>query len=409
MNKKKIINDPVYGFISIPQGLIFEIIEHPFLQRLRRIKQLGMTDLVYPGAVHTRFQHALGSMHLMADAMNTLKSKNVDISDEEYEAALVAILLHDVGHGPFSHALEYSILPGIGHEFITRIVVDYLNEIFDNRLELVKKIINDQYERRFFSQLVSSQLDTDRMDYLNRDSYFTGVSEGKIGSDRIVKMLNVVNNELVVEEKAIYSIENFLSARRLMYWQVYLHKTTVSAEKMIINIIRRAKKLVLQGIFLEAPPEFLIFLTGTFSKDDFKYKREVLDKFLMLDDYDILSTIKLWKGHPDKVISILSRMLLNRDLFRVRLSKARAKKKELDLINRRICSKYDLSIEEADYMISEGTISNAAYISGGQRINVLKKNGVIVDIAEAADLPNIKAMSKIVKKCYLCWPKSVSL
>ncbi|MFC2126271.1 HD domain-containing protein [Bacteroidota bacterium] len=409
MNKKKIINDPVYGFISIPDGLVFEIIEHPFVQRLRRIKQLGMTDLVYPGANHTRFHHALGAMHLMSEALNTLRGKGVQISDEEYESALIAILLHDVGHGPFSHALEFSILPGVEHEDITVAIVNYLDELFKNRLDLVKKIIQGQYDRKFFNQLVSSQLDTDRMDYLNRDSYFTGVSEGKIGSERILKMLNLINNEIVVEEKAIYSIENFLSARRLMYWQVYLHKTTVGAEKMLIKIIQRAKYLVSRNVFVESSPAFKVFLSHDYSLDDFISNRNVLNNFLKLDDTDILGAIKIWQDHPDLVLSTLSRMLLNRDLFKVRLSGNKTQEEELnDLINK-VSEKYSINPEDARYLISEGSMTNAAYISGGQRINVLMKDGNIIDIADAADLPNIAAMSKIVKKYYLCWPKIVSL
>jgi len=409
LNKKKIINDPVYGFLSIPDGLIFEIIEHPFFQRLRRIKQLGMTDLVYPGANHTRFNHALGAMHLMSEALNTLRGKGLQISEEEYESALIAILLHDIGHGPFSHALEFSILPDVEHEDITVVIVNYLNEIFNGQLDLVIKIIQGQYNRKFFCQLVSSQLDTDRMDYLNRDSYFTGVSEGKIGSERILKMLNVVNNEMVVEEKAIYSIENFLSARRLMYWQVYLHKTTVAAEKMLIKIIQRAKYLVLNGVSIESSPAFKVFLSHDYSLQDFTTNRDVLDNFLNLDDSDIISAVKYWQNNPDVVLSTLSRMLLNRDLFKVRLSGKATQEDELANLIKIVSKRYGISTEDASYLIAEGSMTNAAYISGGQRINVLMKDGRIIDIADAADLPNIAAMSKIVKKYYLCWPKIVSL
>jgi len=409
LNKKKIINDPVYGILSIPDGLIYEIIEHPYLQRLRRIKQLGMTDLVYPGANHTRFHHALGAMHLMSEALNTLRSKGVPVSDDEYESSLIAILLHDVGHGPFSHALEYSILPDVNHEDITVVIVNYLNELFDDRLNMVRKIIQDQYHRKFFHQLVSSQLDTDRMDYLNRDSYFTGVSEGKVGSERLLKMLNVVDNEIVVEEKAIYSIENFLSARRLMYWQVYLHKTTVGAEKLLTKIIQRARHLVSSGVSLESSPLFKVFLSKNYSLDDFRSNRKILNDYLKLDDSDILSAIKSWESHSDTVLSTLCGMLLNRDLFRVRLSGIETGTEEIEKLIFNISHQFKIDPLDAKFLVAEGSMTNAAYISGGQRINVLMKDGNIIDIADAADLPNIAAMSKIVKKYYLCWPKSVSL
>jgi len=345
----------------------------------------------------------------MSEALNTLRSKGVPVSDDEYESSLIAILLHDVGHGPFSHALEYSILPDVNHEDITVVIVNYLNELFDDRLNMVRKIIQDQYHRKFFHQLVSSQLDTDRMDYLNRDSYFTGVSEGKVGSERLLKMLNVVDNEIVVEEKAIYSIENFLSARRLMYWQVYLHKTTVGAEKLLTKIIQRARHLVSSGVSLESSPLFKVFLSKNYSLDDFRSNRKILNDYLKLDDSDILSAIKSWESHSDTVLSTLCGMLLNRDLFRVRLSGIETGTEEIEKLIFNISHQFKIDPLDAKFLVAEGSMTNAAYISGGQRINVLMKDGNIIDIADAADLPNIAAMSKIVKKYYLCWPKSVSL
>lgn len=409
MNKKKIINDPIYGFIKIPDGLLFRIIEHPYFQRLRRIRQLGLTDYVYPGAIHTRFHHAIGSMHLMDLALQSLKSKSVDISDEEYEASLVAILLHDIGHGPFSHALEYSLLEGVDHEDLSVLIIQLFNVEFKNQFDLSLRIINGEYEKVFLTQLVSSQLDVDRLDYINRDSFFTGVSEGKIGFERILKMLNVVNNNIVVEEKAIYSIENFLSSRRLMYWQVYLHKTTVGAEKLLIQLIKRAKILAKSNKLDTANNSLRLFLTSDYQLQDFKGSQELLVAFLSLDDHDIWGSIKIWQHHPDKVLAELSRMLIERDLFQVRISSKPFKMKIVEEEAIKISKKFHLTKDEAYYFIAFGTLSNAAYELKSSKINVVMKNGDIVDIALASDLPNIKAMSKIVKKYYLCTPKSVSL
>jgi HD superfamily phosphohydrolase len=409
LNKKKIINDPIYGFIRIPDGIIYRIIEHPYFQRLRRIKQLGLTDYVYPGATHTRFHHALGSMHLIDVALNSLRSKGIEISDEEYESALIAILLHDIGHGPFSHALEYSLIKGIEHEKISALVMQLFNDEMNCKLELAMKIFDGSYHKKFLSQLVSSQLDVDRLDYLNRDSFFTGVSEGKIGFERILKMLNVVDNEIVVEEKAIYSIENFLSSRRLMYWQVYLHKTTVSAETLLIKLIKRAKKLALMEELETRNNALKIFLLNNFSLKDFTSNKEILKAFLSLDDSDIWGSIKIWQYHEDAVLSKLCRMLIERDLFKIKFYNKPISKDSRDRIIERIKDRFGLNKEDASYFIKDGKLSNAAYELTNSKINVLMKNGNIVDIASAADLPNIKAMSKIVKKYYLCFPKSVSL
>src|SRR5690606_9659452 len=305
LNKKKIINDPVYGFIHIQSELIFDIISHPWFQRLRNIKQLGLTDLVYPGAVHTRFQHALGAMHLMGRVLDNLRFKGVEISQEEYEAAQLAVLLHDIGHGPFSHALEHSLLPGIKHESISYLMMSALNTEFDGALDLALRIFRNSYPRKFFSQLVSSQLDIDRLDYLNRYCFFSGVQEGHIGVDRIILMLSVHEDQLVVEEKGIYSIENFLNARRLMYWQVYLHKTTVAAERMLVNLIRRAQVLIRAGENIPASDPLKTFLKATCNLESLKAHPQSLHAFGKLDDHDIMGAIKFWRHHPDKILAIL--------------------------------------------------------------------------------------------------------
>ncbi len=406
MNKKKIINDPLYGFIGIPNELIYDIINHPYFQRLRRIKQLGMTDFVYPGALHTRFHHALGSMHLMNEALNSLRVKGIEISQEEFDAALVAILLHDVGHAPFSHALENELILGLDHEQISLIIMKELNRQFNGALDLAMKIFSGTYERKFFHQLVSSQLDIDRLDYLNRDSYFTGVVEGRIGSDRIIKLLNVHGDELVVEEKGIYSIENFLSARRLMYWQVYIHKTTVGVEKMLIQIVRRVRSV--KGN-IDLTPELDFFVNNTITPQMMETDNKMLEAFCYLDDYDILGSIKRWRHHKDKVLSELCKMLLERRLFNIRLSETKSETKELNWLKNKVMDFHGISKEQVGHFVVEGTKTNSAYIGGGQQINMITKSGKVVDIANASDLPNIKAMRKIVKKYYLCWPKNISL
>ena len=406
MNKKKIINDPLYGFITIPNALIYDIINHPYFQRLRRIKQLGMTDFVYPGALHTRFHHALGSMHLMNEALNNLMRKGVEISDEEFNASLIAILLHDVGHAPFSHALENELVLGMDHEQLSSIIMGALNAEFGGQLNLAIEIFNGSYSRKFFHQLVSSQLDIDRLDYLNRDSFFTGVVEGRIGSERIIKLLNVYRDELVVDEKGIYSIENFLSARRLMYWQVYIHKTTVGIEKMLIQIVRRVREV---ADIIQITPDLAFFIKHNIKPAMLIEEKAVLKAFCALDDYDIIGGIKSWSKCHDSVLSGLCNMFLERRLFNVVLSEHPVGKKQLANL------KYDVSramnIDEAlvgNFVIT-GEKSNAAYIGGGQQIKLLTKAGEVVDIANASDLPNIKAMRKIVKKYYLCWPKNITL
>ncbi len=407
VNKNKIINDPVYGFITIPNELIFDIIEHPYFQRLRRIKQLGLTNLVYPGALHTRFHHAIGAMHLMQQTLDNLRHKNVEISNEEFEASLIAILLHDIGHGPFSHTLEFNLLNGITHEEISLIFFQRLNKKFNNALNLAIEIFTDTYSRPFFHQLVSSQLDIDRLDYLKRDSFFTGVSEGKIGSDRIIKMLDVHDEKIVVEEKGIYSIENFLSARRLMYWQVYLHKTSVSAEEMLIQLINRARHLTQQGVNIEATPSLSIFLERSITHQDMKEDNDIIELFSLLDDYDIWGSMKYWVGHNDYVLSQLSKMLLERNILKIKLSNSSVSDKDYQVVLEKTINTLHISELEAKYFIGKGKISNSAYIAKGQNINIIRKSGKVEDIAKASDLPNIKAMSKEVSKYFLCWHKSI--
>jgi HD superfamily phosphohydrolase len=408
MHKKKIINDPVYGFITIPPGIIAEVIAHPYFQRLRHIKQLGLTDFVYPGALHTRFQHALGAMHLMGRVLDNLRLKGHEISAPEYEASQLAILLHDIGHGPFSHALEDVLIPGTGHESLSYLFMDKLNDEFNGALSLATKIFRNTYTRKFFHDLISSQLDIDRLDYLRRDSFFTGVHEGTIGVDRIVAMLNNHDDHLVVEENGKYSIESFLNARRLMYWQVYLHKTTVSSERLLVNLIRRAQALVKAGEGLSASDALMTFLKTEISLSSFMEDPALVNVYGRLDDNDIWGAVKFWRTHPDKILSLLSQMMLERKLFRIRLSPEPIKKAQIERIREAIMATYATLRAETPYLFSHGTVSNEAYAEG-QEINILMHDGRLQDIAQASDLPNIKAISKIVKKNYLCWPKHVSL
>ncbi|PWL24351.1 MAG: phosphohydrolase [Fluviicola sp. XM-24bin1] len=403
-NKKKIFNDPVYGFISISQEFIFDIIEHPYVQRLRRIKQLGMTHLVYPGALHTRFHHVLGAMHLMSKAIATIRRKGHDISDKEEEAALLAILLHDIGHGPFSHALEHDIVTGVHHEDISIFFMERLSEEFDGRLDLALEIFQNRYPKKYLYQLVSSQLDMDRMDYLNRDSFYTGVSEGKIGSDRIIEMLNVVDGNLVLEEKGIYSIEKFLVARRLMYWQVYLHKTVVAAEFMLIHVLRRAKELTQSGTEVFASPALKYFLVNNVTADDFKQKPEVLDLFAQLDDFDIMGAIKVWQFHEDKVLSTLSRRMIERKLFKIKVSKSEFSEKDKQAVRGKVVEKMGISLEETRYFVYNDILTNSAYNDVSQHINLLMKSGKTMEVSKASDNLNISALADPVEKHFLCYP-----
>nr|WP_255709970.1 HD domain-containing protein [Pontibacter harenae] len=388
--------------------MIFDIIDHPYFQRLRRIKQLGLTEMVYPGALHTRFHHALGAMHLMNTALNTLKSKNNEIYDAEFEASLIAILLHDVGHGPFSHALETAIFKNVHHEHLSMHIMQMLNETFDGRLSLAIDIFRGSYERNFFHELVSSQLDVDRLDYLNRDSFYTGVYEGKIGADRIIKMLDVANDKLVVEEKAIYSIENFLVSRRLMYWQVYLHKTVISAENMVLRTVQRARELLQQGIEVPASPNLKFFLASDLTMEDFEKDHSILERFVNLDDHDVWSGIKLWASHSDTILSFLATSILNRKLFKVIISNKPIDEEMLLGISELVQERFKVSEEDVKYLMISGMISNNAYDFEGQTINMLTKSGYVVDVAEASDLPNIRALSNKVEKYYVCYPKEVA-
>jgi len=407
--KGKIINDPVHGFITVPGGLIQDVIDHPYFQRLRRIKQLGLTDMVYPGANHTRFHHALGAMFLMDLALETLRQKGVLISEAEEEGAKLAILLHDIGHGPFSHALEHSILQDVPHEKLSLAFMERLNFLFGGKLSMGLEMFQGKYERQFFNQLVSSQLDIDRLDYLRRDCFFTGVAEGSISAERILRMIDVHADELVVEEKAIYSIENFLSSRRLMYWQVYLHKTTVSAEEMLIQLMRRARFLIQNGAKLEMPPALAPFFERSFGWADFMSNPEYLNLFSLIDDYDIWFCIKNWAGNADFVLAFLSRGLMDRRLLKVNISSLAMEQSDLKALRESYQLELGISEEDVSYLVFEKEISNAAYVSGGNRIGVKTRYGNVVDVANATDLPNIHAMATVVKKYIVCKPKSISL
>ncbi|WP_172915962.1 HD domain-containing protein [Capnocytophaga canimorsus] len=404
-NKLKIINDPVYGFIHIPGVLIFDLIEHPYFQRLRRITQMGLSYLVYPGARHTRFHHALGCMHLMQKAVQVLQYKGIAISEEEEEALYVAILLHDIGHGPFSHAMEHSIVEGISHEEISLRFMQELNNEFLGKLDLAIQIFTGNYPRNFLHELISSQLDMDRSDYLKRDSFYTGVAEGNINSERIIAMLNVKNDQLVVEDKAIYSVEKFLVARRLMYWQVYLHKTSVCAEQLLIKVLKRAKELAQKGYRLEMSTALRFFVEHRITEKQFD--KVLLDKYALLDDNDIISAMKEWQFHSDFVLSSLSKMLLNRDLPRVKLRKTSFEKEKIASRLQQVQQLYGISQQEAQYFVFSGEISNIAYNEKKQNIYILTKTGKILDVAKASDQLNLEALSERVVKNYLCYPKDL--
>ncbi|MCC7233537.1 MAG: HD domain-containing protein [Bacteroidia bacterium] len=389
----------------MPRNRVMPIIEHPYFQRLRRIRQLGMTHLVYPGAHHTRFHHAIGAMHLMEQAIGVLQSKEYDISPEETEAVTIAILLHDIGHGPFSHALEDSIVTNIRHEELSALFMDRLNQHLDGRLHLAIDIFRNKYEKKFLHQLVSSQLDMDRLDYLSRDSFFTGVSEGVISHDRIIKMLDLANDELVIEEKGIYSIEKFIIARRLMYWQVYLHKTVVGAECLLINILKRAKELVKSGVKLFATPALMVFLMKEYSLNDFKSDPGLLDTFAQLDDSDVSASVKVWTGSDDYVLSDLCRRLIERRLFKVMLQKEPFPEAAISTARDHTLKTSKVSERDLSYYFVRGKIVNNAYQRDKDKINIRMKDGTIMDIADASDTLNIKYMSEPVEKHYLCFPK----
>jgi len=409
LNKKKIINDPVYGFINIPSELVFDLISHPFFQRLRYIKQLGMTHLVYPGALHTRFHHALGAMHLMSLAIEVLRGKGQEISRTEEEAATIAILLHDIGHGPFSHALEHSLVKGIHHEDISMLMMEKLNHEFQGRLSTAIEVFTGKYPKKFLQQLISSQLDLDRMDYLNRDSFFTGVSEGVISFDRIIKMFNVADDHLVIEEKGIYSIEKFLVARRLMYWQVYLHKTVIAGEQLLVKILKRAKDLAEKGEELFATPALQHFLKNDVKKTGFLEEDIHLLQFSRLDDQDIFASVKVWRDHPDRVLSLLCTMLVNRTLLKTEISNSSPDVNRMQIIKDNTEISLNINQDEVSYFVFTDVISNRAYNTGegNSTINILMKNNETIDIAKASDLSNLESLDKTVTKHILCYPRII--
>ncbi len=405
-NKKKIVNDPVHGFISIPTELIYDIIEHPYFQRLRRIKQLGLTHYVYPGATHTRFQHALGALYLMQQAIQVIQNKGHHISPEEAEGVMIAILLHDIGHGPFSHALEKGIIEGFNHEEISAFLMDKINSEFQGKLELALHIFKGTYQKDFLHQLVSSQLDIDRLDYLKRDSFYTGVTEGVIGSDRIIKMLNVVNDRLVLEAKGIYSIENFLIARRLMYWQVYLHKAVLASENLLIKTLTRAKEIAQSGEEIFSTPSLEYFLKKRYFDSSGEMEKEkLLEQFVLLDDNDIMTSAKEWIHHPDKVISVLSENLVNRKLPRVHIRETPFTSEELKKVTHKVQRTYNLTEKQAYYLAYTGKISNHAYSENDDTIEILFNNNQLLDIAEASEILKVSSYYKLVEKHYLCVPK----
>ena len=404
-NKLKIFNDPIYGFITIPNSLIYDLIQHPYFQRLRRISQMGMSYLVYPGAHHTRFHHALGCMHIMQKAVQTLQFKGVSISEEEENALYIAILLHDIGHGPYSHAMEHSIVEEVHHEELSLLFMEQLNKEFDGKLALAIQVFKGEYHRKFMLQLISSQLDMDRMDYLKRDSFYSGVAEGNINSERLIQMMNVQDDYLVIEEKGIYSVEKFLVARRLMYWQAYLHKTSVVAELILTKILKRAKELTQKGNVLPCSEPLQFFLQNKISLADFD--KSVLDRFSYLDDYDVLGAIKAWQFHDDFVLQSLCRMILNRDLLKIQMSDDKPNKENLLAVKNKYISIAKISDKEADYFVFKGKLKNQAYSKSSEPIRILKKDKTIEDVVEASDQLHLKALSKPVTKYFICFPKVV--
>jgi HD superfamily phosphohydrolase len=404
MKGKKIFNDPVYGFIGVPYGIIFDLVEHPYFQRLRRIKQVGLTHYVYPGALHTRFHHALGALHLMTEAIDVLRYKGVEITDDEAQAVSIAILLHDIGHGPFSHALEHTLV-NVHHEELSILFMEQLNKDFDGALSLAIEIFCNRYSKPFLHQLVSGQLDMDRMDYLNRDSFFTGVHEGVIGYDRIIKMLSVYDGQLVVEEKGIYSIEKFLVARRLMYWQVYLHKTSLAAEQMLIKVLQRAKELAQSGVQLEVPESLAFFLYNEISAADFSDPgRRLLDQFAQLDDFDVVMALKMMRRSEDVVLRELSQRLINRQLFRVELKNDPFPESQIEGMREEVKRKLNLADNEIDYFVFGGQESNRAYTTLKDEIYILFKNGTVSPLSSNED---IGIQPKNITKHYLCYPKKL--
>ncbi len=405
VNKLKIFNDPIYGFISIPNALIYDLIQHPYFQRLRRISQMGLSYLVYPGANHTRFHHALGCLHIMQKAVDVLRFKGVSISVEEENALYIAILLHDIGHGPFSHAMEKSIVEDIHHEAISLLFMNQLNIVFEGQLTLAIQVFRGEYHRRFMLQLISSQLDMDRIDYLKRDSFYSGVAEGNVNSERLIQMMNVVDDVLVIEEKGIYSVEKFLMSRRLMYWQVYLHKTSLVAELILMNVLKRAKELTENGEVLPCSNSLLFFMQNKITKESFN--SENLYLFSQLDDFDIISALKSWQYYDDFILSSLSKMIINRDLLKIKIYNEKFSSEECKLLKERFALENNITIKEANYFIFRGKIKNQAYSKEAESIRILNKNRTIEDVVDASDQLNLKSISKLVTKYYICFPKQL--
>jgi len=405
INKLKIFNDPIYGFITIPNALIYDLIQHPYFQRLRRISQMGLSYLVYPGANHTRFHHALGCMHIMQKAVETLRFKGISISKEEENALYIAILLHDIGHGPFSHAMESSIVEDVHHEAISLLFMNQLDIEFNGQLSLAIKVFKGDYHRKFMLQLISSQLDMDRMDYLKRDSFYSGVAEGNVNSERLIQMMNVVDDVLVIEEKGIYSVEKFLMSRRLMYWQAYLHKTSLVAELILTKVLKRAKELTEKGVLLPCSEPLLFFMQHKITMETFD--SETLDLFSQLDDFDIISALKSWQKQDDFILSSLSKMIINRDLLKIKLSEEKVPAEALHHLKERFALENNITLAEANYFIFKGKIKNQAYSKVAEPIRILKKDKTIEDVVEASDQLNLKSLSKFVTKYYLCFPKQL--
>ena len=405
MNDIKTIIDPVFGFINVPRGLLLQIVKHPLMQRLSRIKQLGMASVVYPGAQHTRFQHSLGAFHLMSEAIKVLSQKGIFIFDSEAEAVQAAILMHDIGHGPFSHVLENTLIHGISHEEISLMMMDLINKEMGGELTLAIKIFRDEYPKRFLHQLISSQLDMDRLDYLRRDSFFTGVTEGNIGSARIIKMLNVVDDQLVIDYKGIYSIENYLTSRRLMYWQVYLHKTTVACEKVLVNALLRAKKLASEGVELFASPALHYFLYNDVDAAHFSIDSEALQHYIDLDDNDIWSAVKVWKDSDDKVLALLSNDLIERRPFRVEIHDEEVSDERIAELRKELAEHFGITTDDAWFLISLNTIQKDMYDIHDDHISILNKDNTLKDIAEASEILNVELLSKKIRKYYLCYQR----
>ena len=405
INKLKILNDPIYGFITIPNPFIYDLVQHPYFQRLRRISQMGLSYLVYPGAHHIRFHHALGCMHIMQKTIEVLRFKGILISDEEENALLIAILLHDIGHGPFSHAMEHSIVEDVNHEAISLLFMNKLNEEFEGKLSLAIQIFKGDYHRKFMLQLISSQLDMDRMDYLKRDSFYSGVAEGNISSDRLIQMMTVIDDRLVIEEKGIYSVEKFLMARRLMYWQVYFHKTSLVAELILTKVLKRAKELTQKGIVLPSSEPLLFFMQNKVELSTFD--NGTLDKFAQLDDFDVISALKSWLNNEDFILSSLSKMIINRDLLKIKLNSEKFSKEVLEDSIVAFSKENNISIQDANYFVFKGKIKNQAYSIEAEPIRILKKDMTVEDVVEVSDQLNLKSLSKQVTKYYICFPKQL--